>query len=116
MPVLEQHKNNVSYQESLTNLRLFVSTDREYRSQHYDSYNETLKKIFFTKFEINLSKKQIKASLVTEVPNCLNIKCKKYIYNVYREIFSLCYSFALFTYIVSLWMKLEWGYSIQNSK
>lgn len=37
MPVLEQHKNNVSYQESLTNLRLFVSTDREYRSQHYDS-------------------------------------------------------------------------------
>lgn len=27
MLVLEQHKNNVSYQESLTNLRLFVSTD-----------------------------------------------------------------------------------------
>lgn len=41
MPVLEQHKNNVSYQESLTDLRLFVSTDWEYRSQHYDSYNET---------------------------------------------------------------------------
>lgn len=32
MPVLEQHKNNVSYQESLTNLRLFVSTDREYNT------------------------------------------------------------------------------------
>lgn len=27
MLVLEQHKNNVSYQESLTNLRLFVSTE-----------------------------------------------------------------------------------------
>lgn len=27
MPVLEQHKNNVSYQESLTNLRLCKQTE-----------------------------------------------------------------------------------------
>lgn len=52
--------------------------DREYKSQHYDSKNKTLKKKYLlTKFEINLSKKT-KASLVnTLVQICFYVKCKK---------------------------------------